>query len=89
VELKVAGRSKSEAGEQGRAHENKMSILQDIECRTMFHSLRFKYMIIHTVHEATRLHMLWVEWLYYMGGRIWWMGSVVFRWVVHYHNVCN
>jgi len=31
----------------------KTSILQDIECGTMFHNSRFKYMIIYTIHEAT------------------------------------
>jgi len=54
----LAGMSKSEAGKPGQVHQIKMSILQDIECRIMFHNSRFEYMIIYTIHEATGPHRL-------------------------------
>jgi len=52
----------------------------------MFQYSRFKYMVIYAIHEAIRLRGLWVEWLYYVGGRMWWVDSMVFGWEVHDHN---
>jgi len=35
--------------------------------KKLFHNLGFKCMMVYNVHEATRLHRLWVEWLYSVG----------------------
>jgi len=77
AETEVEGGSKTEAGNKGGAHEIKTSILRDVECGTMFHNSRFKYMIVYTIHEAIGPRM---------GGGRWWVGPVVFGWVVHDHN---
>jgi len=47
MEVEVAGRSKSEADTIKAGCTNENVYLQDVKCRTMFHNLSIKYMIIY------------------------------------------